>query len=80
LTVLTAALAAEPALIGKDNNTMKEMLESSLNDKKSVTLYMKGQSLGGLVTKMAGDFVELRNREFSRILVRIDVIDAAAMN
>jgi hypothetical protein len=80
LTVFTAALAAEPALIGKDTNTMKEMLESSQNEKKSVTLYMKGQNIGGLVTKLSGEFVELRNREFSKILVRIDAIDAAAMS
>ena len=79
MTVFAAALAVEPA-IGKDNDPMKEMLESSQNDKKSVTLYVKGQSLGGMVMKVTGDFVELRNREFNRILVRIDAIDAAAMN
>jgi len=75
-----AGFAAEPALIGKDNNTMKEMLESSQNEKKSVTLYVKGQSFGGLVIKVAGEFVELRNREFNQILIRIDAIDAAAMS
>ena len=80
LTVFVAGFAAEPALIGKDNNTMKEMLESSQNEKKSVTLYVKGQSFGGLVIKVAGEFVELRNREFNQILIRIDAIDAAAMS
>jgi hypothetical protein len=79
LTVLAATIAAEPALIGKEINTMKEMLETSQNEKKSVTLYVKGQNIGGLVMRMAGDFVELRNREFGKILVRIDMIDAAAM-
>ena len=80
MTVLAAAaVVAEPSLMGKDSSTMKEMLESSQNDKKSVTLYVKGQTIGGLVTKMAGEFVELRNREFGRIMVRIDAIDAAAM-
>ena len=59
---------------------MKEMLESSQSEKKSITLYVKGQMIGGLVIKMAGEFVELRNREFNRILVRIDAIDAACMN
>ncbi len=59
---------------------MREILEASQNDKKSVTLYLKGQSLGGLVTKLTNDTVELRNREFSRIVVRIDAIDAIAMN
>ena len=58
---------------------MKEILEASQNDKKSVTLYIKGQTMGGLVTKINGDVVELRNREFGRIVVRIEAIDAAAM-
>ena len=80
LAVLTGAMVAPPVLMGKDDNAMKEMLESSQNEKKSVTLYVKGQNIGGLVVKMAGEFVELRNREFSRILVRIDSIDAAAMS
>jgi len=59
---------------------MREILETSQNEKKSVTLYVKGQSLGGLVLKLTNDTVELRNREFSRIVVRIDSIDAIAVN
>ena len=59
---------------------MREMLEASQNEKKSVMLYLKGQSIGGAVTKVAGDTVELRNREYSRIVVRIDAIDAIAMS
>ena len=58
---------------------MREILEASQNEKKSVTLYMKGQTLGGLVVKLANDTVELRNREFSRIVVRIEAIDAIAI-
>ena len=58
---------------------MKELLEASQNEKKGITLYMKGQSIGGVVTKI-GEMVELRNREFSRIVVRMDAIDGAAMN
>ena len=42
-------------------------------------LYVKGQSLAGAVTKLTTDTVELRSREYSRIVVRIESIDAAAM-
>jgi hypothetical protein len=80
VTALTAALAVGSPLSGKENDAMKELLEASQNDKKGITLYMKGQSLGGVVMKISGDLVELRNREFSRIVVRIEAIDAAAMN
>lgn len=79
-TVFAAAVAADSTLQGKDNDTMRELLESSQNEKKGVMLYMKGQSLGGIVVKIAGEYVELRNREYSRIVVRIDAIDGAAMN
>jgi len=58
---------------------MRELLEASQNDKKGVNLYVRGQSIPGVVVKISGDLVELRSREFSRIVVKIDSIDAAAM-
>jgi len=79
-TVFAAALAADVTLNGKEPDTMRELLESSQNEKKGVMLYVKGQSIGGSVVKVVGETVELRNREYSRILIRIDAIDAAAMN
>jgi hypothetical protein len=80
LTVLTTVVAADSLLIGKENDAMKELLETSQNEKKGITLYVKGQSIAGGVVRIAGDVVELKSREFSRIVVRIDAIDAAAMS
>ena len=80
VTAIGAALAAGSILSAKEGNSMREVLEASQNDKKSVMLYMKGQSLGGAVVKVGGDTVELRSREYSRIVVKIDAIDAIAMN
>jgi len=79
-TVLTTVVAADSLLIGKENDAMRELLEASQSEKKGITLYVKGQTIGGGVVKITGDVVELKNREFSRIVVRIDAIDAAAMN
>ena len=76
---LAATMAASSIVFGKGQDAMKELLEASQNEKKGITLYVKGQSIGGLVIKVAGEMVELRSREFSRILVRIESIDAAAM-
>jgi hypothetical protein len=78
--VLTATVATESLLTGKENDAMKEILEASQNEKKGITLYVKGQSLVGVVTKIAGEMVELRSREFSRIVVRMEAIDGAAMS
>jgi hypothetical protein len=58
---------------------MRELLEISKNAKKNVTLYVKGQTVTGAVVRVAGDIVELRNKEFSRIIVRIDSVDGVAM-
>ena len=79
-TVFAATLAASTTLKGKENDTMRELLEASQNEKKGVMLYVKGQSIAGAVVKLSGDTVELRSCEYSRIVVRVDSIDAVAMS
>ena len=79
VSVIGATLATGSILSAKEGDGMREILEAAQNEKKSVMLYMKGQSIGGAVAKVAADTVELRNREYSRIVVRIDAIDAVAM-
>ena len=59
----------------------KELLERSEKEKKGLTFYVKGQTIAGVVVKMiASDAVEVRNQTFSRIIIRLDSIDALAMN
>ena len=79
-TAFGAYIAVNRSLNGKESNTVREFLEASLNEKKSVMLYVKGQSIGAIVVKISGDVVELKNREYSRIAVRLDAIDAAMMS
>jgi hypothetical protein len=80
ITIVAAALAAGSTVMAKDIETMRELLEASQKDKKGVMLYMKGTSIGGMVVKIAGDEVELRSREYSRIIVKMAAIDAVAMS
>ena len=79
ITALAAAIAAGVAVDGKDLPVLKALLEASKNEKKGVTLWVKGQTIGGQVTNLDPDYVELRNREFSRMVVKIESIDGAAM-
>jgi len=58
----------------------RSILEASQNEKKGLMLYVKGQAIPGLVVKIDAESVELRSREYSRIVVKIDAIDAAAMS
>jgi hypothetical protein len=69
-----AAHAAEPAVAG-----IEQVLASALQDKRGITLYVGGQAIGGAVTRIEpGRWVELKNQTASRIVVRIDRIDAVA--
>jgi hypothetical protein len=77
--IAAAAVAAVPA-IGGNTSMFRSILEASQNEKKGLTLYVKGQAIPGLVVKIDAETVELRSREYSRIVVKIDAIDAAAMS
>ena len=82
LALLAAAAGGSAAIASaKDNPTMfQSVLEASLNEKKGVMLYVKGQSIPGLVTKINADCVELKSREYSRMVVKLESIDAVAMS
>jgi hypothetical protein len=76
--MIVAAAAAVPA-IGGTTSMFRSILEASQNEKKGLMLYVKGQSIAGLVVKIDAETVELRSREYGRIVVRIDSLDAVAM-
>ncbi len=78
--VIAAALGAGSFLTAKEADEMREILEASQNEKKGLMVYVKGQSIAGIVTKIAGDVVEMRSREYSRIVIRLDAIDAVAIS
>jgi len=79
IALLTSAAATVSPVFGKDNTVLIAILQASQNEKKGVSLYLRGQTLAGIVVKIEGDVVELRSREFSRILVRLESIDGAAL-
>ncbi len=56
----------------------RELLLASQKENKSVQLYVAGQAIPMLVTAVGLEFVEGKSREFSKILVRMDKIDAVA--
>jgi hypothetical protein len=78
LKLLVAAAAAVPA-IGGTTSMFRSILESSQNEKKGVMLWVRGQSVPGMVVKIEADHVEMKSREYGRIVVRLDSIDAAAI-
>jgi hypothetical protein len=72
---LSGAGAAEPAKGG-----LEDALNAAMQSKRGITMYVNGQTIGGAVTRFeSGAYVELRNQEFGRIVVRWERIDGIAM-
>jgi hypothetical protein len=58
----------------------KELIELSLNEKRGLTVYFNGQTIVGVVKNIIGnEALELRNQMFSRIIVRLEMIEAVAI-
>lgn len=69
-----AASAAEP------QRAIEQAMAAAQQDKRGVTLYVAGQAVSGAVTRIEpGLWVELRNAQFGRIVVRLDRIDGIAV-
>lgn len=58
----------------------QEVLERSMQEKKGVTLFVKGQTVAGVVLKIGTDAVEMRSQMYSKIVVKLESIDAAALS
>ena len=72
---MSGASAAEPSKSG-----LEDALNAAMQSKRGITVYVNGQTIGGAVTRIeAGSFVELRNQEFGRIVVRWERIDGVAL-
>ena len=56
------------------------MFEASRDEKRGLTVYLGGQSIAGVVVEIIGtEAIEMRSREFSRIIVCVEAIDAIAV-
>ncbi len=84
-TTLAVGSAALPAL-GQSAGALnaaavEEILNTSLAQKKGMSIYMGGQVINCVfVKRIDGNTIEVRNQQFSRIILRIDRIDAIALS
>ena len=59
----------------------QDLFTQSQKEKRGLMFYVKGQQIGGAVTRVLGnDAVEVRNQSYGRVIIRIDQIDALAIN
>jgi hypothetical protein len=79
--MLAAGLALSTPGMASEGQMFKELLEMSLKEKKGLTFYVHGQTISGGVTRIIGDdAVEIKSREFGRIIIQLDRVDAVAAN
>ncbi len=79
MAALGLALAAGSAAAADVPRGIEQALSSAQQDKRGITLYVAGQAVSGAVTRIeAGQWVEMRNQQFGRIVVRLDRIDGVA--
>lgn len=74
LSLTTGAASATDAARG-----IEQALVAAQQDKRGITVYVAGQTIGGAVTRIEpGQWVELKNQSAGKIIVRLDRIDAVA--
>lgn len=77
---LALPLLAATAHAAEPPRAIEQALTTAQAERKGITLLVTGQQIGGAVTRIEpGQWVELRNAQHGRIVVRIDRIDAVLM-
>lgn len=78
--LVALSLAGTAAWAEDATTAIQQVLEQSMKDKRGVTLWVEGQTIGGGVAKLEpGQWVELKSQQFGKIIVRIERIDAVGM-
>ncbi len=58
----------------------KDLLELSQKEKRGLTFFVKGQTISGIVTEIIeNQAVVARSQMYSKIIIKIDSIDAVAV-
>jgi len=79
IPVLAAFAGAAATATAATTNPLMDLLNASMKEKKGVNVYVKGQQIALVVTMVGLEFVEGRNREQSKIVIRLAAIDAVTM-
>jgi len=79
IPVLAAFAGAAATASAAEANPLIDTLSASMKEKKGVTVYVNGQQIGMLVTRVGMEFVEGRSQAQSKIVIRLTAIDAVTM-
>jgi hypothetical protein len=69
-----------PALAQDANTAFVPILQQSMKEKRGIIVFLNGETVSGAVVNIEGtQWVELRSQQYSRIIVRMDRINAVAV-
>ncbi len=76
--LLAASLLASGYAAAAD--VFDEILEICLKEKKSTVIHVDGQGIAGRVVKVGTEAIEISSREYPRIVIKRERINAVASN
>jgi hypothetical protein len=75
------AASAIPKRRGLEMELFIDLIKTSMEEKRGLTIFIKGQTIAGVVTQIIGlEAIEVRNQTFSKVIIRLDAVDAMAIN
>ncbi len=78
--ILTFAIAPLVQAQAPTTQSFRELPDRSEKEREGLMFYVKGQTIGGVGVKINADSVEVRNHTHNRIVIRLDSIDAVAID
>lgn len=79
LAALLLVLASGIASAADASHGIEQSLNTALQDKRGIALYVNGQIVAGAVTRIEpGQWVEMKSQQYGKMIVRIDRIDGIA--
>ena len=85
LLVLASALVAPSARAdssadGSFQSELKSILARGLESKRGIVFHINGQEVAGVVKRILSDAVVVSNQQNATILIRLDRVDAVALD
>ena len=79
LALGAASMGVAEARSSKTPDAYQDLLKESLEKKSGLTFYVNGEIIPGFVMRMDDDgYIEVRNQEHGRVIIRMDRVDAIA--
>jgi hypothetical protein len=80
VSMVALPLHAEPSSETSFQSELKSILARGLESKRGIVFHVDGEAIAGVVKRILVDAVVVANQEHATILIRLDQIDAVALD